>query len=98
MAETITRDVIEHVALLARLELTPGETEEYLGQLNEILDYMAALAEVEVEGVEPTFHVLEEMRNVWRADEEGDCLPRPEALANAPVEERGCFKVPPVIE
>ena len=94
----ITRDAVDHVALLARLELSDEERELYFGQLNQILEHMDKLRELDTSGVEPTFHVLEEIRNPMREDRAGTCLDPREALANAPEAEAGCFKVPPVIE
>lgn len=94
----ITREVVEHVALLARLELSEAEKVEYTRQLNQILEHMDKLNELATDGIEPTFYVLEEMRNVLRPDVRQDGLSREEALENAPEREAGCFKVPPVIE
>lgn len=94
----ITREVVEHVALLARLELSEKEKDEYTMQLNQILDHMDKLSRLDTEDIEPTFYVLEEIRNVFRSDVCEKGLTQEEALENAPEKESGCFKVPPVIE
>ena len=93
----ITRKDVENVALLSRLELGESDIVKFTGQLNAILDYVDMLDKVNTEGVQPTAHVLP-LQNVMRADEVKPSLPREEALANAPEQEDGYFKVPKVME
>ncbi len=93
----ITRDEVLHVAALARLEFDAEEIEAFTGQLAAILDYVAKLEELDVEGVEPMAHVHGAV-NAFREDEVRASLPRDEALAAAPDAEAGCFRVPKVIE
>ncbi len=93
----ITRDEVLHVAGLARLEFEPDEIEAFTGQLAAILDYVAKLEELDLEGVEPMAHVHEAV-NAFREDEVRRSLPREEVLAAAPDAEEGCFRVPKVIE
>lgn len=93
----ITRKDVENVALLSRLEITENEVEKFTGQLNAILAYVDVLNQVNTEGVEPTAHVLS-LKNVMRADEVRPSLPRELALANAPEQEDGYFKVPKIME
>lgn len=93
----ITRKDVEHVALLSRLELGENDVEKFTGQLNAILDYIDVLNKVDTAGVEPTAHVLP-LKNVMRADEVKPSLPRELALANAPEQEDGYFKVPKILE
>ncbi|MDK2882702.1 MAG: aspartyl-tRNA(Asn)/glutamyl-tRNA(Gln) amidotransferase subunit [Bacillota bacterium] len=88
---------VEHVARLARLELTPEEKEKFTHQLNDILEFAAKLQAIDTEGVPPTSHVLN-LKNVWREDEVHDWLTQDEALANAPAASDGCFQVPRIIE
>ena len=80
---SLTRDEVKNVAELARLELTDDELTAMTRQLGSILDYVAQLQRLDVEGVEPLAHALE-VRNVFRDDEPGPSLPVAEALANAP--------------
>ncbi|GIO11230.1 aspartyl/glutamyl-tRNA(Asn/Gln) amidotransferase subunit C [Cohnella xylanilytica] len=94
---SITVQDVEHVANLARLELTESEKERLAGQLSAILDYAEKLNELNTEGVEPTSHVLP-LHNVMREDEARPSLPVEKALLNAPEEEDGQFKVPAVLE
>jgi aspartyl-tRNA(Asn)/glutamyl-tRNA(Gln) amidotransferase subunit C len=93
----ITRKDVENVALLSRLELGESDIVKFTGQLNAILDYVDMLDKVNTEGVQPTAHVLP-LKNVMRADEVKPSLPREDALANAPEQEDGYFKVPKVME
>lgn len=92
----ITRADVEHVALLARLELSEKEKEIYTEQLAKILEYAAVLQELDTADVPPTAHVLP-LHNVFREDRVGDHLPVDEVLANAPDREGNYFKVPRII-
>ncbi|MBS4032396.1 MAG: Asp-tRNA(Asn)/Glu-tRNA(Gln) amidotransferase subunit GatC [Clostridiales bacterium] len=93
----ITREEVAHVARLARLEMDDSEMEAYTEQLNAILQYADKLNRLDTEKIQPTAHVLP-LNNVFREDRVRPCLPREEALANAPDEEDGMFRVPRVIE
>ena len=90
----ISRDEVLHVARLARLALTDEEVERLGAQLNAILEAVGKVAELDLEGVEPTAHPLA-LVNAWAEDEPHESLPVEEALANAPEREEGFFKVPP---
>ena len=68
----LTKEEIQHIALLARLGLTDEEVEKYSDQLSSILDYIEQLKEVDTEGVEPTAQVTG-LENVMREDEIQDC-------------------------
>jgi aspartyl-tRNA(Asn)/glutamyl-tRNA(Gln) amidotransferase subunit C len=91
----ITRDDVLHVARLARLELSDAEVEQMREQLSAILEAVGKVAELDLEGVEPTSHPLD-LVNVLAEDEPRASLPREEALANAPDPEDGFFGVPAV--
>lgn len=93
----ITKEEVEHVARLARLELTEEEKERMRAQLDSILQYMEKLNELDTAGVEPTSHAIP-MVNVMREDELRPCLPQEEALANAPDRQDLFFRVPRIIE
>jgi len=89
--------IVDHVARLARLELSSEERQRFTEQLASILDYCATLNQLDTEHVEPTAHVLA-MTNVFRDDTPGASLAREAVLAAAPEHEDGFFKVPPIIE
>ncbi len=94
---SITRKDVEHVANLARLELSDTEKEQFEGQLNAILKYAEKLNQLDTDGIEPTSHVLP-LANVMREDTVRPSWPIEKVLLNAPEEEGGQFKVPPVLE
>ncbi len=91
----ITRDEVLHVAKLARLALSEEEVERFRGQLSAILEAVGKVSELDLEGVPATSHPLD-LVNVLAEDEPRPCLPREEALANAPDPEDGFFGVPAV--
>ena len=92
----LKEDQIQYVAKLACLSLTEEEINLYAQQLNDILGYMAELAKVNVEKIEPTFHPLP-IHNVFREDEVKPSLPVEKVLANAPQKEANSFKVPRIL-
>lgn len=96
MTRFSTADV-RHVAELARLELTAAEIELFAGQLAAVLDYAAQLQAVDTTGVPPTATVLP-LRSVMRPDEVRPSLPAAQALANAPDQRHGYFRVHAVLE
>ena len=83
MPAKIEPDQVSRIARLARINLTPGELEQFTGQLSDILNYVDQLSELNTDGVEPTTHPLK-MSNVFRQDQIGQSLSNAEALANAP--------------
>jgi len=93
----ITKQEVEHVAKLARLELAEREKESLTDQLSNILTYVEKLNELDTKGVEPTSHVLD-INNVMRDDVHQDSLSQDRALANAPEKAAGHYKVPKIIE
>ncbi|MDO7907816.1 Asp-tRNA(Asn)/Glu-tRNA(Gln) amidotransferase subunit GatC [Paenibacillus sp. JX-17] len=94
---SISKDDVQHVARLARLNLSEEEEQTLTGQLNAILQYAEKLNELDTTNVEPTTHVLH-VSNVMRDDVAHDSLPIEKVMLNAPDEEDGQFKVPAVLE
>ncbi len=92
----ISKEQVEHVAMLARLELTEAEKETYTEQLNSILEYAAVLDKLDTKDVPPTAHPLP-LHNVFRDDVVKPSISQEEALANAPDQEDGFFKVPKIV-
>ena len=90
------KDVLK-VASLARLALTDSEIELYTSQLQRILGYVEKLSELDTTGVEPTTYTVP-LKTAFREDRVKESLSREDALWNAPDEDRGCFKVPQIIE
>ncbi|MEP6600255.1 MAG: Asp-tRNA(Asn)/Glu-tRNA(Gln) amidotransferase subunit GatC [Nitrospirota bacterium] len=93
----ITQKEVEHVAKLARLELSEDEKGTFTRQLSAILTYMDQLKTLDTRGVEPTTTVLP-TENVFRDDEVRPSLPQERALANAPEQADGFFRVPRILE
>ncbi|MEN8199012.1 MAG: Asp-tRNA(Asn)/Glu-tRNA(Gln) amidotransferase subunit GatC [Thermodesulfobacteriota bacterium] len=92
----ITRKEVEHVAGLAKLNLSEEELARMTGQLDTILSYVAKLDELDTSGVAPTTHAFS-IQNAFRDDEVQESLVRKEALANAPLENGEAFVVPKII-
>lgn len=92
----LTKKQVEHVALLARLELSEEEKEKYASQLSAILEYAEALNKLDTENVPPTAHVLP-IHNVFREDRVDGHLANEKALANAPAKEGNYFRVPRIL-
>ena len=88
---------IDHVARLARLDLTPEEKERLRAQLGLILEHAAKVGEVAADDVPPTSWAIPRA-NVFREDEPEPSLTQAAALANAPEAEGGRFKVTRIIE
>lgn len=93
----ITREDVEHVARLARLELSEAELEQMRVQLAAILGYIDKLRALDVTDVEPTSHAVG-LVNVMREDDVVPCVPNAEMLANAPDPVGELFRVPRIIE
>ncbi len=89
----IDRDQVLHVARLARLRLSDDEVERMAGELSKILEHVARMDELDLDGVEPTSHVVE-LQNVLREDVPRDSLPRERALEQAPDAAEAGFRVP----
>jgi aspartyl-tRNA(Asn)/glutamyl-tRNA(Gln) amidotransferase subunit C len=93
---SISRQDIEKVALLARLQLDESEIESMTEQLAKVVAYVDFLAEVNTDGVEPMAHAVE-VTNVFGDDVVGPSLPRETALANAPHHDDRGYLVPAVL-
>ena len=89
----IDREQVLHVARLARLRLTAEEAEQVQAELSSILKHVDKLAEIDIEGVEPTSHVVP-LENVLRDDVPRPSLDREVALEMAPDPYEGAFRVP----
>lgn len=93
---SVNREMVEHVAELAKLTLDSDEKKELAGQLARILEFVAQLDEVDISRVPPTKHVID-LSNVERLDEPRHSLSQEDALAGAPSADVGHFVVPKVL-
>jgi len=94
---TLSLEEVEHIAELARLQLSPAEKERYREQLSAILDYAARLQDLDTSDIQPTSSVLPP-RSVLRDDEPRPGMPVEDLLCNAPQAEGRQFRVPAVLE
>lgn len=90
-------NIIEKTAGLANLNLSEEEKTEYGKQLSDILDYAAAINEIDTDGIEPTDHIAE-IKNVFREDTAKESIPREAIESIAPEFENGHITVPKIIE
>jgi len=93
----VSPEEVRHVAWLARLRLTAHEERLFSEQLSNILAHVAKLQELDVEGIEPTFHVLKTLSNVYRPDEVRSWPELREVVQAAPQQRDGLFAVPRVL-
>jgi aspartyl-tRNA(Asn)/glutamyl-tRNA(Gln) amidotransferase subunit C len=89
----IDRDQVLHVAKLARLKVTDDEVDRMAEELSKILGHVETMNELDLEGVEPTSHVVD-LTNVLREDVPRPGLTRDQALEQAPDSAEGGFRVP----
>lgn len=92
----LSRQDVEKVSLLARLELSPSELDTMTQQLGQIVGYVELLSELDTEGVEPMAHALD-ISNVFAPDAVRPSLDRAAALANAPHHDGEFYLVPAVL-
>jgi aspartyl-tRNA(Asn)/glutamyl-tRNA(Gln) amidotransferase subunit C len=93
----ISREEVEHVARLARLELTDEEIELFRSQLDAVLERAQRIQALDLDDVPPTAHPIE-LTNVWRDDVVSPFAEPGSILENAPAVEDGRFRVPQILE
>lgn len=93
----ISRQEVEYVAHLARLEIDDAQKDKFTAQLNDILLYIDKLNELDTKGIEPMSHAIA-VTNAFREDNVLDSIGTEKALANAPDARGEFFRVPKVIE
>lgn len=93
----ISKEVVQHVAQLARLEFKEEELDKFTEQLGSIFEYVEELGKLDTSNVDPTFHVLD-LSTPLREDVVSPWLSSDEALENAPRREDDFFAVPKFIE
>ena len=89
----LDRAQVTHVARLARLELDEAELDKMADELSAVLDHVARIRELDLEGVAPTAHATD-LAGVMRADVPVPGLTVEQALAAAPEPVDGGFGVP----
>lgn len=94
---SVSKEEVDYVADLARLQLDEEERESLANDMNQILDYMSTLEEVDTTDVEPLEHVID-LEYRLRDDKAEEPLSHEDALKNAPDADSDYFRVPRVIE
>lgn len=92
----LSREDIEKIGRLARLKLTEKEVSTLANDMAAIVGYIETLEKVDTEGVSVRSQFIQ-AENVFREDVEQPCLPRPEALKNAPKHDDEYFLAPKVL-
>ena len=92
----ISRQEVEHVAHLARLNLSEEDLVKMTGQLDEILNYVAKLEELDTTNIEPTTHAFS-VKNAYREDVPHESLPQEESLRNCAKRNDEAFIVPRIL-
>ncbi len=93
----LSKEQIENVAFLSRMELSDSEIDRLTGQINQLLGNFEKLQELDTDDVAPTSHVIP-VSNVFRKDEIRPSLSPEEVTANGPEVADDCFVVPRVVE
>lgn len=93
----VTKESVDQLARLARLNLAEGEKEELANDLKRILDFVEQLKEVDTTDVKPLIF-LNDDTDATRNDESISTLTRDEAFKNAPDHNEEFFRVPRVIK
>lgn len=93
----LSKEDVEHIALLARLHLSAEEQERYRGQLSDILDHVGKLQELDTTDV-PAMSSVVVQKSRLREDVPEPAMPRADLLANAPETTDDQFRVPPVLD
>lgn len=89
----VDKELLKHVAELAKLKLTEKEVDRFLPELKEALEYFSKLSEVKTNNVKPSFQPVE-IKNVLREDKEEKCLSQDDALSLTEHKKDGYFKGP----
>lgn len=92
----LTKEAVERVAHLSRLEFTEEELEKQFEQLGSIIEMMDSLSEIDTTDVTPLNHVMD-IHNVFREDEVHESMGAKKVLANAPEENENMFQVPKIV-
>ena len=93
MKVKINKELIEHVAEVARLKLTDKEIEKFSKELKEVIEAFSKLDKVDTKGIETSLQAVE-LKNMLRKDEKEDSFTQEEALSLSEHKKDGYFKGP----
>lgn len=94
---SVSKEEVLHIANLSKLYISDDKLEKYTKDLSNVVDLANSLEKVDVNGINPTNHILD-IKNVFRKDEVEDSYKRGDILKNAPEAQGGCVSVPKVVE
>lgn len=94
---SVSKEDVLHIANLSKLYISGDKLEKYTKDLSNVVDLANSLEKVNIEGVNPTNHILD-IKNVFRKDKMEDSFNREDILKNAPDAQGGCVSVPKVVE
>ncbi len=93
----VSKEEILHIAKLANLTLKEEEIDNYILNLQDILNFANIVNNAPIDGLKETIG-MNEAYNVFRKDEIKECFKNEELLQNAPDKQEGMFKIPKVIQ
>lgn len=97
MSNYLTENDVKDIAEYTRIGVDENELPLLTQQLNEIIDTLQVIREYDLKGVEPTFHPIGSLSNVYREDVAEDGFTQEEALENAPKQKDGMFLIPSIL-
>ena len=97
MTQYLTEREVRGIAEYARIGLTEEELSEMTVDLNNIIETLQSIKQLDLEGVEPTFHPIGGLSNVMREDVEAPGFTQEQALSNAPKQQDGSFLIPAIL-
>lgn len=96
MKVKINKELIEHVAEVARLKLTDKEIEKFSKELKEVIEAFSSIDKVDTKGIDTSLQAVE-LKNMLREDKEEKSFTQEEALSLTEHKKEGYFKGPKVI-
>ena len=97
MTQYLTEREVRGIAEYARIGLSGEELSEMTVDLNNIIETLQSIKQLDLEGVEPTFHPIGGLSNVMREDVEVPGFTQEQALSNAPKQQDGSFLIPAIL-
>ena len=97
MTQYLTEREVRGIAEYARIGLSGEELSEMTVDLNNIIETLQSIKQLDLEGVEPTFHPIGGLSNVMREDVETESFTQQVALENAPKQQDGSFLIPSIL-
>lgn len=94
---SVSKEEVLHIANLSKLYVADDKLDKYTKDLSNVVDLANSLSEVDIEGINPTNHILD-IKNVFRKDEMEPSYNREDILKNSPDAQGGCVSVPKVVE